>query len=64
MKKQVIAIALIISAGSLTSCYDFNRKQNELDAESNGRAILLEAESSKKPRQRKKVLRLWVRSNH
>lgn len=33
---------------SLTSCYDFNRKQNELDAESNGRAILLEAESSKK----------------
>lgn len=30
------------------SCWDFKRKQNELDAESNGRAILLEAESSKK----------------
>ena len=33
---------------SLTSCYDFVREQNEKDAASNGRAILLEAESSKK----------------
>lgn len=31
-----------------TSCYDFNREQREKDAESNGRATLLEAESSKK----------------
>lgn len=43
--KFLLAAVLILS---LTSCYDFNRKQNELDAESNGRAILLEAESSKK----------------
>jgi len=47
MKKQIMLIAFI-ALGSLTSCYDFNRRQNELDAESNGKATLLEAESSKK----------------
>lgn len=41
-------LLFLVAAFSLTSCYDFNRKQNELDAESAGRAILLEAESSKK----------------
>ena len=42
---RCIVIGLMLS---LTSCYEFNRKQRELDAASNGRAILLEAESSKK----------------
>lgn len=47
MKKlSLILIALV--GLSLTSCYDFARQQNELDAASKGRAILLEAESSKK----------------
>ena len=48
MKYLTKSIVLAISVISLTSCYEFNRKQRELDAESNGRAILLEAESSKK----------------
>lgn len=48
MKKVVYLIAIIIATGSLTSCYDFNRQQNQLDAESRGKEILLEAESSKK----------------
>lgn len=48
MKKRTILALLIISALSLTGCYDFNRKQAELDAESKGKQILLEAESSKK----------------
>lgn len=47
MKTKTIFISSILLL-SLTSCYDFNREQNEKDAESNGRAILLEAESSKK----------------
>lgn len=47
MKKSSVLVMAVIAL-SLTSCYDFNRKQNELDAESNGKAILLEAESSKK----------------
>ncbi len=47
--KKIIYISTIVGLMlSLTSCYDFNRKQRELDAESNGKAILLEAESSKK----------------
>lgn len=48
MRKLTVYVALIVMAFSATSCYDFNRRQNELDAESNGRATLLEAESSKK----------------
>ncbi len=48
MKKVTKSMIFLIAATSMTSCYDFNRKQRELDAESNGRAILLEAESSKK----------------
>ena len=50
MKKVVYLIAIVIATGSLTSCYDFNRRQNQLDAESKGKEILLEAESSKKAR--------------
>jgi predicted ATP-binding protein involved in virulence len=48
MKKVVYLIAIVLATGSLTSCYDFNRQQNQLDAESRGKEILLEAESSKK----------------
>jgi len=46
--RKINTILILLIALSFTSCYDFNREQNELDAESNGRAILLEAESSKK----------------
>jgi len=46
--KNLRLLLLAVVVLSFTSCYDFNRKQNELDAESQGRAILLEAESSKK----------------
>ena len=48
MKKGVIYLGLFITVFSMSSCYDFNRRQNELDAESKGKATLLEAESSKK----------------
>lgn len=48
MKKSIKMIAVLLAIGSLTSCYDFNRQQNQLDAESRGKEILLEAESSKK----------------
>jgi regulator of protease activity HflC (stomatin/prohibitin superfamily) len=47
MKKVSLSLIAVLVV-SMTSCYDFKRKQHELDAESNGRAILLEAESSKK----------------
>lgn len=46
--KKTFLILSGIALFSLTSCYDFNRQQQQLDAESNGKAILLEAESSKK----------------
>lgn len=45
------AIKLFLSAIvilSLTSCYDFNREQDQKVAQSEGRAILLKSESSKK----------------
>lgn len=45
MKNLTLLMLVLIF---MTSCYDFNRKQRELDAESNGRAVLLESESSKK----------------
>jgi len=49
MKKQFFTITAVLAMGlSLTSCYDFNREQAELDAESKGKQTLLEAESSKK----------------
>lgn len=48
-KNRLLSFSVLLTATLvMTSCYDFNRKQNELDAESMGRAILLEAESSKK----------------
>jgi len=46
MKTKLILSMLVMFV--LTSCYDFNREQKQKDAESNGIAILLEAESSKK----------------
>ena len=48
MKKLIYSLALVAFTTSLTSCYDFNRQQRELDAASEGKAILLSAESSKK----------------
>lgn len=49
MKSSIFKISfLALIAVMFTSCYDFNRRQNQLDAESKGKEILLEAESSKK----------------
>lgn len=44
MKKVIILGSVFLLA---TSCYDFNRRQNELDKQSDGKAMLLEAEYSK-----------------
>lgn len=47
MKKlQFVLIGMMLL--TLTSCWDFNRKQDYLDAENKGKSILIEAESSKK----------------
>ncbi len=48
MKKIIYTGVLFAAIMTLTGCYEFNRRQNELDAESKGKQILLEAESSKK----------------
>lgn len=48
MKKIILMAALGVVALTLTSCWEFNREQAELDAKSRGRAILFEAQSSKK----------------
>ena len=48
MKRVIYTGALLALIAPITGCYDFNRQQNELDAESKGKQILLEAESSKK----------------
>lgn len=45
MKKVLFILGLSIS---LFSCNDYQRQQNQLDAESDGKAILLKAESEKK----------------
>jgi len=45
MKKVFLLLGLSIS---LLSCNDYNRQQNQLDAESDGKSILLKAESEKK----------------
>mgnify|MGYP006346520701 FL=1 len=45
MKKALLILGLSIS---LFSCNDYQRRQNQLDAESEGKSILLKAESSKK----------------
>lgn len=48
MKKATLIIGLVLVSMSMTSCYEFNRNQLKKDAQANGEAILLEAESSKK----------------
>jgi len=48
MKTTIKTVAVLLTAMSLTSCYDFSRHQDELDAQSQGKQILLKAESSKK----------------
>tara|TARA_R110000868_G_scaffold209244_1_gene458915 strand:- start:153 stop:521 length:369 start_codon:yes stop_codon:yes gene_type:complete len=48
MKRTINTVAVLLTAMSLTSCYDFSRRQDELDAQSQGKQILLKAESSKK----------------
>lgn len=45
MKKITFLLLVVIS---LSSCWDFNRKQDYLNAENRGKSILVEAESSKK----------------
>ena len=47
MKKITLILALPLTI-SLSSCWDFNRRQDYLDAENRGKSILIEAESSKK----------------
>lgn len=48
MRKVILLVAVVISTMTLTSCNDYQRQQAQLDAESHGKEILLEAESSKK----------------
>lgn len=48
MKKTIFSVVAITLMFSLTGCWEFNRRQNFLDAENRGRSILIEAESSKK----------------
>lgn len=48
MKNKFTILAVVLISLNLTSCYDFNREQDRLDAQSEGQAILLKAESSKK----------------
>jgi regulator of protease activity HflC (stomatin/prohibitin superfamily) len=45
MKKVLLILGLSIS---LLSCNDYQRQQSQLDAESEGKSILLKAESEKK----------------
>jgi len=47
MKKLTITLGLLIALG-LTSCYDFDREQQEKDAVTDGKSILFKAEFSKK----------------
>lgn len=48
MKRLFLFMTFLISTLSLTSCFEFNRQQRMKNAEANGKAQLLEAESSKK----------------
>jgi hypothetical protein len=48
MKKTILSVSVVIMVITLTSCNDYQRQQAQLDAESHGKEILLEAESSKK----------------
>ena len=46
--KKLSLVALVLLSFSLTSCWDFNREQAFLDAENQGKSILVKAENSKK----------------
>ncbi len=48
MKNSILTTIALVLVLSLSSCWDFNRKQRLLDAENEGKSILAEAESSKK----------------
>lgn len=49
MKHRILVFALLsIVALTSTSCWEFNRQQKMKNAEANGKALLLESESSKK----------------
>jgi len=48
MKKLSIFMILSVLIVSLTSCWDFQRRQEFLDAENRGKSTLIEAESSKR----------------
>jgi hypothetical protein len=48
MKKVIYLVAVILTVGSLTSCRDYDRQQDRLDKESEGKGALLKAESTKK----------------
>jgi hypothetical protein len=48
MKKVILFLSVILTAISLTSCRGYEREQDRLDRESNGKGLLLEAESTKK----------------
>ena len=48
MKKATLLFALAVAAVSFTSCRGYEREQDRLDRESEGKGELLKAESTKK----------------
>ena len=55
MKKTFKIVAVILAIGSLTSCYDFNRQQERLDRENEGKGILMKARYEKQARMAKRT---------
>lgn len=47
MKKTIFTVLMIVLSLSMTSCWEFNRQQMMKNAAAEGKAVLLEAESSK-----------------
>lgn len=45
--RRINLVVLLVLAFSMTSCWEFNRRQKFLDAENQGKSILVEAESSR-----------------
>lgn len=48
MKKVILVVALLATGMQLTSCRGYEREQDRLDRESEGKGELLKAESTKK----------------
>jgi len=48
MRKLIFLVAVIFTALSLTGCRDYERQQDRLDKESEGKGALMKAESTKK----------------